>query len=460
MPDLSVSSVLVIVAVVAVIVLYYRWWRSVSFPLRAAAARDRLLFRSRVPAAVRSRSSTRTPRSSARSSSATGSTSASCSSRDTSRSAPEGERRGALVVGRVGRGRDASAALAAGVSYASLVDDRVPRVPAVWRSSVGIGMVLSWGAAFVLMPPLLAWLDRSPAARPPRPRRSTARRRVRAASCRRRRSRRRRRGRCLPRARRGRSATFERDRSSSTTSRSSAAPTRGPRARATGGAGWTRSSAQYLMPTVILATTGRRRTRLRRAARAESPASRSRRWSRGTHARRRAPGDQPAKIADRGDHPRGHDPEDRASLVAPESAKDRSTPHRRPGLRAHHRCGPPRTASRWPCSRRTERSAARSSCIRARSRPLGGPAIEAFTRAPGDRRARQAPGARGRLTPAIGRHPRVDPARWRRWRARRRSSGSSSSSCSSSGGTDDAVRHRRAPCRRALARGGDRGASA
>ena len=29
----------------------------------------------------------------------------------------------------------------------------------------GLGMLLAWGATFVLMPPLLAWLDRGPRSR-------------------------------------------------------------------------------------------------------------------------------------------------------------------------------------------------------------------------------------------------------------------------------------------------------
>ena len=32
----------------------------------------------------------------------------------------------------------------------------------------GLGMVLAWGATFVLMPPLIAWLDRGPFAPQPR----------------------------------------------------------------------------------------------------------------------------------------------------------------------------------------------------------------------------------------------------------------------------------------------------
>ena len=60
-----------------------------------------------------------------------------------------------------------SAALAAGVSYASLAltDFRGFRQ---FGFIGGIGMVLSWVLAFVLMPPLAAWVDRAPRLPPER----------------------------------------------------------------------------------------------------------------------------------------------------------------------------------------------------------------------------------------------------------------------------------------------------
>jgi predicted RND superfamily exporter protein len=68
----------------------------------------------------------------------------------------------ALVLGVWGaRIGTLSAALAAGVSYASLAltDFRGFRQ---FGFIGGIGMLLSWVLAFVLMPPLAAWLDRGP----------------------------------------------------------------------------------------------------------------------------------------------------------------------------------------------------------------------------------------------------------------------------------------------------------
>ena len=72
-----------------------------------------------------------------------------------------------------------SAALAAGVSYASLAltDFRGFRQ---FGFIGGIGMVLSWVLAFVLMPPLVAWLDTG--AMPAEPPRADARRRRRWCS--------------------------------------------------------------------------------------------------------------------------------------------------------------------------------------------------------------------------------------------------------------------------------------
>ena len=60
-----------------------------------------------------------------------------------------------------------SAALAAGVAYASLVAMQF-RGFRQFGVIGGLGMVLAWGATYLLMPPLLVWLDRGQFA--PRPR--------------------------------------------------------------------------------------------------------------------------------------------------------------------------------------------------------------------------------------------------------------------------------------------------
>ena len=77
--------------------------------------------------------------------------------------------RGALVLGVwTARSGTLAAALAAGASYASLTltDFRGFRQFGVIG---GLGMVLSWLLAFVLMPSLATWIDRSPSL-PPKPR--------------------------------------------------------------------------------------------------------------------------------------------------------------------------------------------------------------------------------------------------------------------------------------------------
>src|SRR6202041_1116869 len=73
-----------------------------------------------------------------------------------------GDVRDALEFGVWGaRTGTLAAALAAGVSYASLAltDFRGFRQ---FGFLGGLGMVLSWAFAFVLMPPLIAWIDRAP----------------------------------------------------------------------------------------------------------------------------------------------------------------------------------------------------------------------------------------------------------------------------------------------------------
>jgi predicted RND superfamily exporter protein len=67
----------------------------------------------------------------------------------------------ALVVA-VGSARigTLSAALGAGVAYASLVSTEF-RGFRQFGIIGGIGMVMSWAMAFVAMPPLIAWVDRA-----------------------------------------------------------------------------------------------------------------------------------------------------------------------------------------------------------------------------------------------------------------------------------------------------------
>ncbi len=161
--DLSLSSVLVIALVVAVIIFYYQWWRSVFIllpplllatvfafalaslpPLRVTELNSNTAFLGSIILGnginfgivllgryVEERRLGRTVR-------------------DAMVHGVWGARTGTL-----------SAALAAGVSYASLALTSF-RGFRQFGFIGGAGMVLSWLFAFVLMPPLAAWLDRAP----------------------------------------------------------------------------------------------------------------------------------------------------------------------------------------------------------------------------------------------------------------------------------------------------------
>jgi len=168
--DLSLSSVLVIVAVIAVIVVYYRWWRSVVVlvvPLLLATAYA-FAIASLPPFRVTELNSN----------------TAFLGSIIVGNGINFGiillaryveERRAAVPVEEAlvtavwsARPGTLSAALAAGASYAALVITEF-RGFRQFGLIGGIGMVLSWLVAFLLMPSLVAWLDHSPETAP-RPR--------------------------------------------------------------------------------------------------------------------------------------------------------------------------------------------------------------------------------------------------------------------------------------------------
>jgi hypothetical protein len=167
--DLTLSSVVVVVLVVAVIVLYYDWWRSIVIllpPLLLATVFSFALA-SLWPLHVTELNSN-----TAFLGSIIVGNGINFGIVLLARYAEE-RRRGqrveeALVLGVWGaRTGTLSAALAAGVSYASLAltDFRGFRQ---FGFIGGIGMVFSWLLAFVLMPPLAAWVDRAPSLRPRR----------------------------------------------------------------------------------------------------------------------------------------------------------------------------------------------------------------------------------------------------------------------------------------------------
>jgi predicted RND superfamily exporter protein len=167
--DLAFSSVVVALLVVGVIVLYFEWWKSIvillpplllatvfSFalaslpPFRVTELNSNTAFLGSIIVGnginfgivLLARYVEERRRGG--------------SSRDALVTAVQGARTGTL-----------SAALAAGVSYASLAltDFRGFRQ---FGFIGGIGMVLSWVLAFVLMPPLAHWIDREPALPHPR----------------------------------------------------------------------------------------------------------------------------------------------------------------------------------------------------------------------------------------------------------------------------------------------------
>lgn len=167
--DLMLSSVVVVVLVIAVIVLYYEWWRSIAIllPPLLLATVYAFALASLWPLRVTELNSN-----TAFLGSIIVGNGINFGIVLLARYVEE-RRRGAvveeaLVLGVWGaRIGTLSAALAAGVSYASLAltDFRGFRQ---FGFIGGIGMVLSWVLAFVLMPPLAAWVDRRPVLPPQR----------------------------------------------------------------------------------------------------------------------------------------------------------------------------------------------------------------------------------------------------------------------------------------------------
>ena len=160
--DLSLSSVLVILAVVLVLVLYYRWSRSVLVlvPPLLLATVYAFSIASLPPFGVDELNSN-----TAFLGSIIVGNGINFGIILLARYVEERRRgqdtREALVVA-VGSARvgTLAAALAAGVSYVALVSTEF-RGFRQFGIIGGIGMLLSWAVAFICMPPLIAWLDRS-----------------------------------------------------------------------------------------------------------------------------------------------------------------------------------------------------------------------------------------------------------------------------------------------------------
>jgi predicted exporter len=160
--DLSVSSVLVVVLVVAAIVLYYEWWRSIALllpPLLIAT-----VFAFAVASLPPFRVTELNSNTAFLGSIIVGNginfgivlLARYAEERRSGSSVPD-----SLVVAVWGaRTGTLSAALAAGVSYASLA---LTHFQGFRQFGIigGIGMLSSWITAFLLLPPLVAWVDRS-----------------------------------------------------------------------------------------------------------------------------------------------------------------------------------------------------------------------------------------------------------------------------------------------------------
>jgi len=159
--DLAVSSVIVLVAVVAVIILYYRWSRSVLVlvPTLLLATAYAFAVATLPPFDIRALNSN------------TAFLGAIIVGNGINFGIVllaryvEERRKGsdvheALVIA-VGSARlgTFSAALCAGVAYASLVSTTF-RGFRQFGIIGGLGMVMSWAMAFIAMPPLIAWMDR------------------------------------------------------------------------------------------------------------------------------------------------------------------------------------------------------------------------------------------------------------------------------------------------------------
>ncbi len=158
--DLSVSSILVMIAVIGVILLYYRWWRAVVVLLPPLLIATVYAFglASLPPANVTELNSN-----TAFLGSIIVGNGINVGLVLLARYREERMRglsvEDALVAGVWGaRTGTLAAALAAGVAYASLM---ITEFRGFRQFGVigGLGMVMAWLTAFVLMPPLLKWLD-------------------------------------------------------------------------------------------------------------------------------------------------------------------------------------------------------------------------------------------------------------------------------------------------------------
>jgi predicted RND superfamily exporter protein len=165
--DLSVSSVLVIFAVMGVIVAYYRWWRSIPvlIPPLLLAAVYAFALASLPPFDITELNSNTAFLGSIIVGNGINFGLILVARYREERGRNEGIERALELAIWGARPGTLAAALAAGASYASLIITEF-RGFRQFGFIGGLGMLTSWGAAFLLIPSLLKWLDREPAGAP------------------------------------------------------------------------------------------------------------------------------------------------------------------------------------------------------------------------------------------------------------------------------------------------------
>jgi hypothetical protein len=159
--DLSIASVLVILAVMAVIVLYYRWWKSIPvlIPPLLLAAVYAFAIASLPPFDIKELNSNTAFLGTIIVGNGINFSLVLLARYREERGRSESVER-ALELGIWGaRPGTLAAALAAGASYASLIITEF-RGFRQFGFIGGLGMLTSWGAAYLLIPSLLKWLDK------------------------------------------------------------------------------------------------------------------------------------------------------------------------------------------------------------------------------------------------------------------------------------------------------------
>lgn len=168
--DLSVSSVLVVFAVIAVLVLYYRWWRSVIVLLPPLLLATVFAFgiASLPPFGVNALNSNTAFLGSIIIGNGINFGIVLLARYVEERRRNRSTRDALVTAVATSRAGTLAAALAASVAYGSLTITQF-RGFRQFGTIGGMGMVLAWIFAFVLLPPLISWLDRS-AKTAPKPR--------------------------------------------------------------------------------------------------------------------------------------------------------------------------------------------------------------------------------------------------------------------------------------------------